>query len=165
MPLRGSGTRMPLLLVPVLAGMAVLQVASPQRIDLPPGGPVARVGVAALPDAPPTVIVPPVLAARDLFAPSAKAGGATGPADPLNGAVIAGVVQQGPRRVGIVQQTGGKLRYVAVGGAIAGWRLAALNPAEARLTRGPGQNLLVPYGTHAAPPTASSTPAKTEDGQ
>jgi len=165
LPPPGSGARLPFLLVPVLAGLAVLQLASPERIDLPPEGSVARIGLAALPEPPPVVIAPPLLAARGLFTPPVRQAGAQGPSDPLAGAVIAGVVQQGRLRVAVVRQPGGKLRYVGVGGAVAGWRLASLDQTEARLTRGPRQHLLVAYGTHASPPKASGSLAKTEDEQ
>ncbi len=163
LPARGSRARLPFLLIPVLAGMAVMQLAWPERIDLPPGGAVARVGVLALPDAPPVVIAP-LPASRDLFAPPARRGISNAAGDPLDGAVIAGVMQQGLLRLGIVRQANGQVRYVGVGGAVGGWRLAALDQAAARLTDGPGQSLLVPYGMHASPlknigaPLASHAP-------
>lgn len=145
-------------MVPVLAGMAVVQLAWPERIALPPGGAVARIGLTPLPDAPPVVFAPPALASRDLFAPPARRAGADGPSDPLGGAVIAGVVQKGRLRLAVVQQAGGQVRYVAVGGAIAGWRLAALRQGAARLTRGPGQTLDIVYGMRAAPPKSDDAP-------
>jgi hypothetical protein len=145
--------------------MAVVQLAWPERIALPPGGTIARIELAPLPAAPPPVIVPPLLARRDLFAPPAKRGGPDSATDPLDGAVIAGVVQRGRLRLGVVQQAGGRVRYVAVGGAIAGWRLAALDQAGARLTHGPGQNLLVTYGLHASLPKNTSSPQTSESGQ
>lgn len=156
-PPPGTRARLPLLLVPVLAGMAVVQLAWPERIALPPGGAVARLGPAALPAAPPLVVAPPLLASRDLFAPPARRAGSDGPSDPLAGAVIAGVVQHGRVRLGVVQLPGGHLRYVALGGAIAGWRLAALDQGEARLTRG-GQSLHAPYGMHPLPSGNAGTP-------
>jgi len=165
LPPRGSPARLPFLLVPVLAGMAAVQLAWPGRIELPSGGSVARTGVAPLPDAPAAVIAPALLASRDLFAPPAKLAGADGPSDPLDGAVIAGVVQKGRLRLGIVQQVDGRVRYVAVGGAIAGWRLAALDQAGARLTHGHGPTLIVAYGMHALPLAISSKLTKTEGGQ
>ena len=58
LPPRGSPARLPFLAVPVLAGLAAVQLASPERIDLPSGGSVARMGLVALPDAPPAVIAP-----------------------------------------------------------------------------------------------------------
>ncbi len=153
LPPRGSRARLPFLLVPMLAGMAVVQMALPERIDLPAGGAVTQIGAVAVPDAPPMVIAPPLLAGRDLFAPPAIRGGPDSAGDPLGGAVIAGVIQKGRLRLGVVQQANGHLRYVAVGGDVAGWRLAALDQGEARLTHGPGQNLLVAYGMHASPLT------------
>jgi hypothetical protein len=145
--------------------MAVVQLALPERIALPPGGAVARIGLTALPEAPPPVLAPPLLASRDLFAPPLKRGGPEGATDPLGGAVIAGVVQQGRLRVGVVQQASGQVRYVGIGGAIAGWRLAALDQTEARLTHGPGQNLVVTYGQHPSPPKTPPSPQTPESGQ
>jgi hypothetical protein len=145
--------------------MAVAQLALPERIALPPGGAVARIGLTPLPAAPPPVVAPPLLASRDLFAPPAKRSGAAGATDPLGGAVIAGVVQQGRLRVGVVQQASGKVRYIGVGGTIAGWRLAALGQTDARLTHGPGQNLVVAYGQHPSPPTTPNSPQTAESGQ
>jgi hypothetical protein len=145
--------------------MAVVQLALPERIALPPGGAVARIGLTAVPEAPPPVFAPPLLASRDLFAPPAKRGGSAGATDPLGGAVIAGVVQQGRLRVGVVEQPGGKVRYIGVGGAIAGWRLAALDQTAARLTRGPGRKLVVTYGQHPSPPTTPNSPQTPESGQ
>ena len=173
LPPRASRARLPFLLVPVLAGMAVVQLALPERIELPPGGSVARIGAVAAPATPPAVIALPLLASRDLFALPARRSDPDGVGDPLSGAVIAGVVQNGRLRLGVIQQTGGQVRYVGVGGNVAGWRLAALDRAAARLTRGPGQNLLVPYGLHptlpgaaAAPPTENIvSPQTLESGQ
>ena len=171
LPPRASRARLPFLLVLVLAGTAALQLVLPQRIELPPGGSVARVRLAALPSAPPVVIAPPLLASRDLFAPPARRGGPDSAGDPLGGAVIAGVVQKGRLRLGVVQQAGGQVRYVAVGGEVSGWRLAALDHAEARLTQGLGQNLVVPYGSHPPPPKTpgavvnSASPQTIESGQ
>jgi hypothetical protein len=161
LPPPGSRARLPFLLVPVLTGMAVLQLAFPERIELPPGGSVARIDLAAQP----MVTVPAQLATRDLFTPPAKTDRPDGPSDPLDGAVIAGVVQKGRLRLGIVHLASGAVRYVAVGGAVAGWRLASLDQAQARLTRGHGQHLRVAYGAHPTTLNISSTLVKTEDGQ
>ena len=173
LPAPGSRGRLPLVLVPVLAGMAAVQLAMPERIGLPPGGSVARIGAVAPPATPTEVIAPSLPASRDPFALPAPRGGPDDAGDPLGGAVIAGVVQKGRLRLGVIQQTGGQVRYVAVGGDVAGWRLAALDGAAARLTHGPGHNLLVPYGLHptptgnaAAPPTGTiASPPTLESGQ
>jgi hypothetical protein len=154
LPPRGSRARLPYLVVPVLAAMAVVQLALPERIALPPGGTVARIAISALPDPPAAVLAPPLLASRDLFAPPAK----SDVSDPLDGAVIAGVVQKGRLRLAVVQQASGQVRYIGIGGAIAGWRLAALDQAAARLTHGPGQSMLVTYGLHASLPKNANAP-------
>jgi hypothetical protein len=106
-------------------------------------------------------MAPQLLASRDPFAPVAAKSGAAGqtaPADPLGGAVIAGVVQNGRQRLGVIQRTDGSVRFLALGGTLAGWRLAALTPLGARLTRGRQQTLLAAYGTHPSPPRLTSAP-------
>jgi hypothetical protein len=149
---------LPFLLVPVLAAMAVVQLALPERIALPPGGAVARIALTALPEAPPVVFAPPLLASRELFAPPLKQGGPDSATDPLGGALIAGVIQKGRLRLAVVQQAGGQLRYVGIGGTIAGWRLASLDQTGARLMHGPGQNLVVTYGVHPSSLTTAGPP-------
>ena len=168
-PPRGSRARLPFLLVPVLAAMAVVQMASPEHIALPPAGTVARIALAPLPGAPPVVIAPPLLASRNMFAAPVKRGGPDSANDPLDGAIIAGVVQQGRLRVGVVQQASGpggpgKVRYVGIGGTIAGWRLAALDQSQARLTHGPAQSLIVTYGLHPLPPGNAGGPQGRRQG-
>ena len=165
MPPRGSPVRLPLLLAALLIVLIVVQLAeqvlAPASADLPNVAMVARFGAGAPPVEPAPVFVPAALSAQPLFSPVSTAApgsaGAPPPPDPLGGAVIAGVVQRGTVRLALVQGPGTKLRYVAPGGRIAGWRLVTLGPGEARLSRG-HDHLDLAYGAHAvlaAPPQSA----------
>lgn len=150
-PPRGSSAWLPALLVPVLAGIAVLQLALPNAVALPPGGSVAGVGGGrAIPD--PARVLPPVsLIARSPFTPVAGGNSNGAASDPLGGAVIAGTVQVGRARVAMVMEPSGHIRQVPPGGSIGGWRLVGLTASGARLSRG-GNQLEVAFGARATPP-------------
>lgn len=161
---RDTPARLPLVLAIVLAialaGQLVLATLFPATADLAAPAPAARLGAGPLPADPPPVTVPASLSGGSLFAPipgvSGAAAGAA-PPDPLGGMVIAGVVQRGRARLALVSGPGGTLRYVAPGGAIAGWRIAALGPHSALLTRGK-DHLDLAYGAHpvVAPPSSAA---------
>lgn len=171
LPPRGSPARLPFLLLPMLAVVAVVQLALPGHIDLPPGGVPARIGEAGMALPPPQVLAPPVLASRNPFAPvSNKPGSAAGapqppPPDPLGGAVVSGVVQRGAQRLGVVLRADGTVRYLAVGGALNGWRLAALTPGGPRFARGRHAILTPAYGAHPSPPPVPGAPGIAADDQ
>jgi len=143
------GKRLPVWLALMLGAMAVAQLALPVAPVLPVGGGVAAL---ALPGAAPRVApvgVPGVLAARALFAPSALA--ATGPSDPLGGAVIAGTIQRGRMLCALVQFPGGAIRTLGPGAMLGDWRIVALLPGGARLIDRAGHTMTVAYGAHPAP--------------
>lgn len=170
LPVRGNTARLPLALLPFLAVAAAIQLAIPGHIDLPTGGVPARLGQSPPAPLPLVVLVPAAMIARDPFAPvSGKAGPAGAasapPPDPLRGAVISGVVQRGRLRAGVVLLPDGTVRDLPIGGTLAGWRLDALTPAGARLTRGRHRILLAAYGAHTTPPPRPGTPGKTADDQ
>lgn len=171
LPPRGSPARLPFLLLPVLAAAAALQLALPGHVDLPPAGIPARIGEAGMAAPPPPVMVPPVLAGRDPFAPvSGKPGAAAGalpppPPDPLGGAVVSGIVQHGAKRVGVVLRADGTVGYLAVGGTLHGWRLQALTAAGPRFERGRHAILTPAYGAHPSPPPVAGAPGKSADDQ
>ncbi len=148
-----------------------MQLAIPSHIDLPVGGTPARIGETAPATMPPVVVTPPVIASRDPFSPVANqpGAGATAPAppppDPLGGAIIAGVVQRGQLRLAVVQRANGAVRYLAIGGQLAGWRLDALTPFGPRLSRGRHRILTPAYGAHPSPPPISGAPGKPADDQ
>lgn len=147
------------LLALALAAQIVLAALAPAA-EFPPVARVARIGGGPLPADPPPVTIPASLAGGSLFAPiPGVSGSKTGaaPPDPLGGVVIAGVVQRGRTRLALVSAPGGALHYVAPGGLVAGWRLAALGPHSALLTRG-SDHLDLAYGAHAvvAPPSSAT---------
>jgi hypothetical protein len=149
------------LLAPLLVVLAAVQLALPSRVELPPVAGIARVTGGAMPPDPPPVLPSGALATQSLFAPTGAAtGAATAPPDPLNGAVIAGVVQRGSQRLALVQGPGAALHYVAPGGTVAGWRLIALGPASALLRRG-HDHLDLAYGAHPVSPASTPSADKT----
>lgn len=170
LPPRGSPARLPFLLVPVLALAAAVQLFVPGRVELPPAGLPARIAQPAMPVPPAPVSIPAAIATRDPFAPitakpEAPKPPPPPPPDPLRGAVIAGVVEQGKVRLGVVQFPNGGVGSLAVGGTLAGWRLVALTPFDARLSRGRHRDLVVAYGMHPSPPQHRPAPGKSVDDQ
>ncbi len=170
LPPRGSPARLPFLLVPVLTLAAVVQLAAPERVDLPPGGLPARIGQTTAPVPPGPVPVPPAITARDPFLPISNKPPPPKPPpppppDPLRDAVIAGVVEQGGKRLGVVQYPNGAVGSIAVGGQLAGWRLDALTAADAHLSRGRHRKLVVAYGMHPSPPLPRHARGKPADDQ
>jgi hypothetical protein len=147
LPPRGNPARLPALLVPILALAAGLQLVLPGNSQLPPAGAVAHGLRSAMPMAAAMVDLPPALVERNLFS---SGGGETADAapDPLGGAVFAGAVQQGGRKLAVVQMPQGRVRYVATGGTIAGWRLVQMLPQGVRVKSG-GQTMTVLYGQRA----------------
>ena len=165
LPPRDSAARLPALLVPLLVGMAALQLALPGGITLPADGAAARLGNTVAQTDPPLVSAPAILARNPLFSPSGASMAATAPPDPLNGAIIAGVMQRGRVRVAVVQLGNGRIAYLGLGGLVSGWRLVALNPGGARLAKGPREHLEVAYGAHATSPGPKNAQDKPENGQ
>jgi hypothetical protein len=164
LPPRGNPARLPALLVPVLGLAAVAQLFVPHDVMLPPPGAVGRgVRAAAIPDVA-AIATPPALLRRALFAPAAAIGGDRAPADLLGGAVFAGAVQQGGHRVAVVQLPQGRIRYLAPGGEVAGWRLQALLPGGVRLVRGDAV-ATVDYGQRATVSTGAPAQSQSEDPQ
>ena len=164
LPPSGSSARLPALILPVLAAAALLQLLLPNAEDLPAGGVPSRQKHIAPPPQALRVAVPAVLEARSLFSPTAApAAGAAAPTDVLDGAVMAGTVMRGRRLYAVVQERTGRIRYVAPGGTVAGWRISGLTPGGARLTRGYEQ-FNAAYGAVAAGPAAPA-PENPEDGQ
>ncbi|WP_420383918.1 hypothetical protein [Novosphingobium sp.] len=167
-PPGGSPARLPFLLLPLLVAAAGVQLALPGHVDLATGGLPARIGV-TLPPEPPLVVLPPaILIAHDPFVPVAVRAPEARPApppDPLGGAVIAGVVQEGRRRVGVVQRADGMVRHLAVGDRLAGWRIDALTPGGADLSRGRHRIIALPYGTHPVPSLPPHAAKPTADDQ
>ena len=155
-------SRVPLGLAAVLALAAAFQLLAgdPAERDLPEPPPVgASARVFVPPPAPPGDGA--AVVARAMFAPVAGgAGGAPGtpgaaaaPVDPLAGVAIAGSIRVGRASYAVVQR-GARVARVPLGGGIAGFRLRALLPEGAVLTRG-GERRVVPYGSGgaaAAPP-------------
>jgi len=164
LPPRGNPARLPMLLVPVLALAALVQVALPLPDDLPPAGAVARVRAAAASEGLARVSVAPALAQRNLFAAGGGGEAAEAAPDPLGGAMFAGAVQQGRRRMAVVQMPDGHVKYLGAGGQIAGWRLVALLPQGVRLSQG-AQKIDVSYGQRAALASAMSGRSQSEDEQ
>jgi hypothetical protein len=150
--------------VPLLAVLALVQLALPVAEPAPPPGRVARLPAPPMPRPPALLDVPPVLARRPLFAPPGSAqaqdAGATPDAapDPLGGARIAGMVRLGPTLRAVVQRPDGTIAYVGIGGKVGAWRLAALTDQAARLIGPGGATLAFPFGARTAlpaPPPAS----------
>ena len=145
------------MLVLVLAGMMLLQLLLPVSVALPVDGSVARIPAPRTPPNPALVQISPLLAARTLFAPDAASGaGTSGATDPLEGAIIGGVLRERGLTVALVQMPGGAIRKLYPGGEIAGWRLLALDADAAQLVHN-GQRLTVPYGAHAAASAQNSS--------
>ncbi len=168
LPPHGSPARLPALLVPLLGGLAVVQLLLPGGISLPPAGAPARLAMPALPGEPGTVSVPPQLARRPLFAPTAGAGaGSTtaAPPDPLGGAIIAGTLRRRGAMLAVVQMPDRSVRYVARGGTVADWRIVGLDHGGARLARPSGETLTVPYGTRAVAAGGQSPNSSAEEEQ
>ena len=164
LPPRGSPARLPALLVPVLAVTAVAQLLLPRDVALPPAGAVGRRLHPALPADAGGVGIPAVLAGRALFSPRLSVDATQAPTDPLGGAVFAGTVQQGGRRLAVVQLPQGRLTYLAPGGVIAGWRLAQLLPAGVRLVRG-AEVITVNFGQRLASGTSASQSSAKDEPQ
>jgi len=164
LPPSGSSARLPALLLPVLAAAALLQLLLPYGEELPAAGVPARQKHIAAPPEVPRVMVPAALQGRGLFSPAAApAAGVAAPTDVLGGAVIAGTVMHGRRLYAVVQERGGRIRHVAPGGMVAGWRIAGLTPSGARLQRGQEQ-FNAAYGAIPTGPAAPA-PEDPEDGQ
>ncbi len=163
LPPSGSSARLPALLVPVLLSAAVVQVMLPYADPLPVGGDAPRQTRLAPPPQVPLVLVPAALAVRGLFTPATGPGTAAAPSDVLGGAVIAGTVQRGRGRLAVVQERNGRVRYVAAGGMIAGWRIIGLAANGVRLSRGTEQ-ITAAYGAPAAGLAALAL-ENSEDGQ
>lgn len=164
LPPSGSSARLPALLLPVLAAAALLQLVLPYGDELPPAGVPARGKQVAPPPEVPRVLVPAALADRSVFSPvAAAAGDAPVPTDVLGGAVIAGTIRHGRQLYAVVQERGGRIRQVAPGGTVAGWRISALTPTGARLSRG-SEQFTVAYGAIPTGPAAPA-PEDSEDGQ
>lgn len=156
LPAAGSPARLPALLVPVLAGLAVVQLLLPQTPPQPmTAGRVARVPVPPVPAPPSLVFAPVALNAHPLFAASGHsspgAGGSATPAptDPLGGVRIAGSVRQGAALRAVIVRPNGTVAYLALGGRVGPWRLAALASDQARLVGPGGATLSVPFGAQA----------------
>lgn len=164
LPPSGSGARLPALLLPVLAAAALLQLLLPYGEELPQGGLPARRKQVAPPPEVPRVVVPATFQGQGLFSPvAAPAAGAAVPTDVLDGAVIAGTVMHGRRLYAVVQERSGRIRHVAPGGTVGGWRISALTPGGARLRRGTEQ-FDAAYGAIPTGPAAPA-PEDPEDGQ
>lgn len=164
LPPRGNPAWLPALLVPMLLLVAVAQLFFPGDVTLPPAGAVGRGLRPAMARDLGSVGTPPELVHRNLFAPELMSDRAQGPSDLLGGAVFAGTVQLGSRRVAAVQTPQGRLRYLAPGDEIAGWRLVALLPEGVRLARG-ATFVTVNYGQHTALATDASPQSQSEDQQ
>lgn len=164
LPPSGSSARLPALILPVLVAAALLQLALPYGDELPPVGVALRQKQVAPPPEVPRVVVPAALEGRRVFAPAAtSAAGAAAPTNILDGAVIAGTVMHGRRLYAVVQERGGRIRHVAPGGTVAGWRISGLTPSSARLTRGTEQ-FNAAYGAIPTGPAAPA-PEDPENGQ
>ena len=142
--------------------MAVLQLVLPNAAPMLAAGAVAGLQRGQTTQEPPPVIVPAILAHRSLFSPSSASAASAAPPDPLNGTIIAGVMQRGRMRVGVVQGANGRIRYVVPGAMVAGWRLVALAQGTARLAQG-SQHLEVAYGAHATAPAPQAAQSKPEE--
>jgi len=149
LPPRGSPARLPALLLPLLVVAAAAELVLPHDVELPPPGAVARSVRAPLPQVPGSVGIPPLLERRSLFTPTNADTHSADATDPFRGAVFAGTVQQGARRVAVVQTPDGRVRSLPLGGEIAGWRLAELLPDGVRLRRDSAV-MTVAYGQRPA---------------
>ncbi|KPF78671.1 hypothetical protein IP88_03170 [alpha proteobacterium AAP81b] len=145
-----------------LLGQLVLGAAEE---PLPDVGGIALVARRAPPEVPPAR-APASLAGRDLFTPPAVAltGGGDVAAPPpqaaIGGAAVAGSVRLRGRTMVLLALPSGRRLYLGVGGSVAGWRLAAIDPGGARFVRD-GRSLTVPFGAAApAPLPAEANPAE-----
>lgn len=144
------------MLAALLVAMAALQLFVTREPEIPeaPFSSAARVARYGAPAAP-RVDIPQVILARPLFAPR-RAETANPVAAALGGAMVAGSVAYRGRSRAVLRQSDGSIRYVPVGGSVAGWRLIALQPDFARFAKG-GQRLDVAYGAAGvAPPDPSA---------
>ncbi len=121
----------------VLAALSVLQLALKEDDVIPSsglGGGGVRTNMPLLYG----VAVPSILAERPIFSParSAIVSGEGGVASPLNGAQVAGVISIRGQSYAIVQQPGGRIVRLKVGGRYAGWTLASLNSESAIFRQG-----------------------------
>lgn len=162
-PNRADATLLPAALAALLGGMAVVQLALTDPVDLPATGPIGGGGMQAALADPGSRGVPPALAGRALFSPAALPGaaGAQASADPLGAAAILGVVGVGRARYLIVEQ-GGATRRVAVGGSIAGWRVIGVSENAALLAHG-RERLTRPFGAGGA--AGNSQPESSEESE
>jgi hypothetical protein len=154
-PRRADRTLLPAGLAALLLALFVAQWFLPATSAPPVALPVATTGrIGAPPAAPPSADPGPVLA-RPLFAPRRPMNpGAGVAASPLGGAVVAGSIAVRGRPMAIVRAPDGAVRRLPIGGMLAGWRLAALDPGGARFRKG-GETLTMAYGA-AAPPAGAS---------
>jgi hypothetical protein len=94
------------------------------------------------------VAVPGILTDRPIFAPArtTSAAKAAGLATPLKGAQVAGTITVQGRTYAVVQEVGGRIIRLPVGGHYVGWQLSALTSQGAVFRQGSAR-LSVTFGT------------------
>jgi hypothetical protein len=147
----------------VLAAFCGLQFALTGAVDLPEVGWSAG-GVRTVLPSVAFAASDPVLRQTAIFSPRRTAGAQDGPASPLGGTSIAGVIALRGHSYAVVQHADGSVARVPIGGRIAGFRLVALEPSEAILSGG-GKPLHIPYGAAPPPQTSSGEDNEAEEHQ
>ncbi|MBV2150032.1 hypothetical protein KRZ98_17455 [Sphingobium sp. AS12] len=137
--------RLPLALAALLAAAIVMQLVLVDAVELPPPGPVGRVGVSgASASDPERSTGGAAILARSMFAPSGGPSAGSG-AGALGGMTIAGSIRIGRSTFAVVQGPGSRTSRVPVGGRIGDWRLRAVRASEVLLERGE-EKIIVPFG-------------------
>ncbi len=108
--------------------------------------------------------VPGVLTDHPIFAPARTAGAAkaAGTAMPLKGAQVAGTITVQGRTYAVVQEIGGRIIRLPVGGHYAGWQLTALTSQAAMFRQGSAR-LPVTFGTTPVQPASATEQAEEQE--
>ncbi len=143
---------MPAALALLLALALLFQLLTPVTVDLPdmPMRAMKAPDLRTAESLPASI--PPVLAARDIFAPSGSSGGKAGA--PGSGAVsLLGVARSGRGGAAVLRGTDGVAVTVPLGGRVGPWRVTGIGAASARIDDG-SRSLTLRVGDTAAPAAA-----------
>lgn len=142
---------MPAALALLLALALLFQLLTPVTVDLP-DVPMRAMNAPDLRTAESLpASIPPVLAARDIFAPGGSGGKAGAPG---SGAVsLLGVARSGRGGAAVLRGADGVAVTVPLGGRIGPWRVTGIGAASARIDDG-SRSLTLRVGDTAAPAAA-----------
>jgi hypothetical protein len=156
-PTRANRSLVPAICAVALTAMLALQLGLTRGVDLPETGWSGGGARSQLPEIA-GQFVPPILKQQSIFSPTrtAQVAGVVAVVLPLNGAVVAGMISVRGRSYAVIQQPGGTIVRLPIGGRYAGWRLRNLSADGAVFDRG-SKRLPLSFGAIPAQPVTETT--------